>query len=61
MSWASTGLERWVGVVESVGIGGGVGRRWIESGRTKKRALWSSFVKTVKILIEGTREPCSSS
>ena len=38
MSWASAVLERLVRVVESVGVGGGAGRRWIDSGRARKRA-----------------------
>jgi hypothetical protein len=34
------GLERWVRVVESVGVGGGAGRRWTDRGRARKRAWW---------------------
>lgn len=38
MIWASAVLERWARVVERAGVGGGAGRRWIESGRARKRA-----------------------
>ena len=38
VSWASAVLERSVRVVARVGVGGGAGRRWIESGRARKRA-----------------------
>jgi hypothetical protein len=38
VSCASAVLERCVRVVESVGVGGGAGRRWIERGRARKKA-----------------------
>lgn len=38
VSWASAVLERFVRVVSSFGVGGGAGRRWIVSGRARKRA-----------------------
>lgn len=41
VSWASAVLERWVKVVSSFGVEGGAGRRWIVSGRARKRACRS--------------------
>jgi hypothetical protein len=38
VSWASAVLERFVRVVSSFGGEGGAGRRWIVSGRARKRA-----------------------
>jgi len=37
-SWESAVLERCVRVVVSFGAGGGAGKRWIVSGRARKRA-----------------------
>jgi hypothetical protein len=36
--WESALLERFVKVVSSFGVAGGAGRRWIVSGRARKRA-----------------------
>jgi hypothetical protein len=38
VSWASAVLDRFVRVVSSLGVAGGAGRRWIVSGRARKRA-----------------------
>lgn len=38
VSWASAVLERLVRVASSFGVAGGAGRRWMVSGRARKRA-----------------------
>jgi endo-beta-N-acetylglucosaminidase D len=39
-SWASAILERFVRVVNTFGVVGGAGRKWIVNGRARKRACW---------------------